>query len=909
MNLRLHRIFACLLLICTLLTMLPMSAYAAISASSVRVNWEVAAVDPVSVSYFTHAATGVVNGHDYLYLATRGGKFVVYDIDAKKQIDDVMTNTDTPRNIMVDENGIVWVTGGTELLRYDPFARKGELIKFSGISGVDSACGIVSDGKGKLYFGTMNHGYVGCYNTATKKFSLISDWLSIDGHAKDAKHSGYGGLVYKDGYLYFGIDGDMNADGKYVHAIVKFDIANRKIVDSLDIAQCFNGRQYLDYTSLAGDILFCSFTGAPNKSIFIDISGSKMKFTDLPGLSYHMSAVTEELNGKCYFSGYTSSGRGIVEYDVAAKSSKMLLKTSTGFRLKGNNFVTVEGDSRLPGQSVVIPYNDEDAGVINLMFWNPQTNKTVDFQAKIGQTGGTGSNLISMTTDPTGQYIYLGAYGNTTVAKYGVKEGKVVDTFKTYSHQTDGLLFYDGYLYAGNYSAGTITQINPQTNASKPLFTLRYSVFEQCRMHALTAGENKVFCGTTPYSGYGGVLVWYDLDKKLTYVAAGPNPEDVYYADTSGLTASTDVQKVQYAWYNAVTGKKADFDDNNDGKDDVYLPNGTRRFSGVIKDQILNNIIYKDGYIYGTSSIYGASGADAAPGAQAQIFVYDVKAMKVVATCDLSKHLKFLTKQIPIIDQLAPDPEVGGKFWGGVSDTLFSMTFDPKTKTFTVKEELSIKKEQNYSAPGSYRGHRNIIFNGDYIYVGFGRHTGTYMVRKDNPKEYYKINDFSPNSMVIGADGNLYWISNETSKNPNNLKMFPIGKAVPYQPPTTTPTTPKPTTPQPTTPQPTVPQPTTPQPTTPQPTTPGATEPSAGVTTPTTPGGTIPQPTTPGATDAPTTPDSQPATQPAGTTPSENAGSKGGNFLLTAILAAVAAAIVGVAVGAAIFLIQKKRAK
>ena len=769
-------------LICILLTALPLSAFA---ANEVAVDIETAAVDPVSTCYFTHAATGVVNGHDYLYLAARGGKLIVYDVDEKRQVDEVMFSlTDTPRNILVDENGIVWVSNAG-LLRYDPFSRTHEIIHITGLklSGISSPTGLASDGNGKIYFGTMNHGYIGCYDTATHKMSLVSDWLSVAGHKDDAKFSGYGGVIYKDGFLYLGIDGDINADGNYVHAIVKYDIANRKIVDSLDISACFAGRQYLDYTSLVDNILFCSFPGSPNKPIFIDISGSKMQLVELDGITGHCGAVTEVVDGKCYFTSVfgSAANKGFAEYDTATGKVKMLLKSDTIFRLKGNNFVTVEGDDRLPGQSVMIPYNDEVNGVINLMFWNPQTNERVTYEAGIGLTGGTGSNLLSITADPTGEYLYVGAYGNTGVSKYSVKEGKVVDSFKTFSHQTDSLLFYGDYLYAGNYSAGTITQINPDTHEVKPLFSLRYSVFEQCRMFNTAAGDNKVFCGTIPYSGYGGMLVWYDLEKNLTYVAGGPNPEDVYYADTSALTVDSNVMRMeQHVWYNAVTGEQADFDDNDDGKDDVYLPDGTRRFRGPVADQVLNNLVYQDGYIYGTTSVSGASGAEETGSRQAVLFVYDVAAMKLIATCDLATKLEGFTRKIPLIDQLAADPEEPGKFWGGVSDTLFSFTFDAKTRTFDVQEELSIHKHQTYTAPGNFWRHRNMIFDGEYIYVGFSRNTGIYMVRREDPSEYYKINDFSPNLMALGADGNLYWLTSGSDTNPNNIYTFRIAdKAAP----------------------------------------------------------------------------------------------------------------------------------
>ncbi len=753
---------------------------------SLYANTEIAAEDCVSSSYFTHAAAGVVNGHDYLYLATRGGKFIVYDIDEKKQIHASYTGNDLPRYVMVDENGQVWVTASNSFLKYDPYNNTSEIVPIDASvfndKGVVGVLGQVSDGNGKIYFATLNHGYIGCYDTATKKTTKISDWLGVPGHEKDTKEAGYGGLVYKDGYLYLGIDGDMNEDGNYVHALIKYDIANQKIVHYLDLSQYFTERKYFDYTRLVGDMLICSYIasgGIPP----VDISGSEMKFIQLKDLSSFGGAVTEELNGKHYATGYygPEKTKCVVEYDVATGKSTVLAGDIGVFRVRGNSFVTVEGDDRLPGYSVVCPVNDEAAGIINLAFFNPQTKERVIYEANIGLTGGAGANLRAMATDPTGRYVYVGAFANTGIAKYDTVEGKVVDTIRAFSYQTDDMMFCDGYLYAGNYSAGTITRINTETKEIQPLFSLRYSVFEQCRMYGMTAGDNKVFCGPTPYSGFGGVLVWYDFDKNLTYVAGGPNPEDVYYADTTGLTSSTDVQALKYTWYNAVTGEVADFDDDDDGKDDVYLADGTRRFRGPIPDQDINNLIYKDGYIYGTSSTAGASGTFPEATARATMFVYDVNAMKVIATCDLGDYLEGFDNELPYIDQLFEDPEEPGKFWGVVANTLFTMTFDLESKTFNIKEEFTLVDEQPYfSLPGNAYGHRDMIFDGEYMYVGFGRNYGTYMIRKIDTSERYLINEFSPNDMVLAADGNLYWTSNATAMNPKAMSVFRIGeKAAP----------------------------------------------------------------------------------------------------------------------------------
>ena len=774
----LMRALSLLLFLCALLNILPAVSFAATIPSSALFKSEVAAEDAVSSSYYTQAAKGVVNGHDYLYLVVKGTKLMVYDIDTKQQVDVEELEMSTPRGCLVDENGIVWICGSTRgLYRYDPYSGKCTYISGYLKQSISNFYGLTGDGNGKLYFGTYADGYIGMYDTATGKFSLISSLLKTDPNkSSDIRHAGYGGLVYKDGYLYLGVDGDANNDGITTHALIKYDIANKRIVDQLDISHCLLEQSKSMYClNLIDNILFGSIYGHLKSAITVDITkgdgngdgyGDTMQFVTLKDLETgHTSQVTEITeDGKVYFVGYhgPNQTKGFVEYDVATKTSKLLKEgMQYAIRLQGGSMVTVEGDDRLPGESVMIPVNNETTGHIDLAFFNPQTNEYVVWESFAGTTGGAGISLRSPVTDPTGKYVYVGAYGNNTMSKYSVEEGKIVASFPTYGHQTDGTLFYNGYLYAGNYSACTITQIDPETYETTPLFALRYSVFDQCRMWTLVGGDNKIFAGTVPYSGYGGMLVWYDFDKKLTYVAAGPKPEDVYYADTSGLTNSTNITLLQYTWYNAVTGEVADFDDNDDGKDDYYTPEGYQRFDGPIPGQVINNLVYKDGYLYGTTSAYGSSGNE--PVKSAVLFVYDVTAMQVIATYNLANAIPGMTALIGIIDQLAADPTIEGKFWGVVSSTLFSFTFDVNSRIFSVKEELSFGKNYQYSPPGNVWGQRDIIFDGAYMYVSFTRSLGVFMIRRSNPSgEYYYLSSSCPNEMTLGADGNLYWTTTDT---------------------------------------------------------------------------------------------------------------------------------------------------
>jgi hypothetical protein len=142
------------------------------------------------------------------------------------------------------------------------------------------------------------------------------------------------------------------------------------------------------------------------------------------------------------------------------------------------------------------------------------------------------------------------------------------------------------------------------------------------------------------------------------------------------------------------------------------------------------------------------------------LFVYDVNAMTLVAKHDLSISIPGIVTPIEIVDFVAADPDVEGKFWGVVSDTLFSFTFDQTTKLFNVKIELSFGVGRANVGGNGWFG-RDVIFDGDFMYVSFGT-AGTYMIHRENPSIYYKLSSEVPKRMIMAADSNIYYITNDS---------------------------------------------------------------------------------------------------------------------------------------------------
>ena len=717
-------------------------------------------------------ATGEVNGHDYVYIAIHGSMLLVYDLDELKIVDTEKLSWSTPRSIFVDENGIVWLGGSNyNLYRYDPVSGTTKVIEIPGKEIFPDASsfnvyGLTGDGNGKLYFGTYNAGYFGMYDTVTNKFSCLSDGVL---HA-DSQFAGYGGICLKDGYAYFCVDGNRDGDGIMTHYLVKFNLTTNKIDAYFDASLILGSTKYFTNVNVVGDTMIAS-TGA----VLVAVDINTMTEVKIPDLEHgYFGDISLELDGKVYLMDRgenADGGRGLLEWDLEKNTMKPIGIAFQGSLNNSQCFVTIDG---MPGKSMVL-YKAGDAG-INLIVYNPADGKTVVLEnITAGIASGAGQQLRTVIGAADGKTLYVGAYGNNQLAVYDVETGERKQIFKTYSHQIEGLHFYEGKLYSGHYGQAGITMIDLEKETATPLYTLEYGAFNQHRSHTFTSGDGKVFLGTAPcLGGLGGMISWYDIEAERIYVAAGPEAEDVYY--TAAGLLDQEGKAIKQVWYNALTNEKMDFDEDGDGTDDSHIivdGQSVQRFHGVIEDQTPICLIYKDGYIYGCTSRAGGSGSDNTGVGNACLFVYDVNTMKLVASLDISKMIDGLTTPVEFIDVIAEDPDVPGKFWGVVSDTLFSFTFDMEKKAFNVKEELSLGKAKYSHGNNSWQS-RDIIFDGNFMYVVFGSN-GTYLINRKDVSVYYQISAVVPKKMVLAADRNLYFLNKD---NDTDLQMLRIAETV-----------------------------------------------------------------------------------------------------------------------------------
>ena len=688
----------------------------------------------------TNCYTFVYNGHDYFAGIAEGGTYIVYDIDAKKLVYQGQCELiATVRGFCLDGYGNLWIYGASYYL-YKLNLATGALSTMqvskpsSNITSFN-ILGLTWDPDTKmLYCGTYNRGCLLKINPLYNTYTTISSSLGAD-----YMWSGFAGLVVKDGYAYLGADGDVNGDGVQSHHILKVNITTGAIADRIDLVDSghWGTGNFMLYMKLVGNTILFDRDNTVAKTVAVDISGEKMKLvdlgTDMPrGFTGY---VSDPINGKAYC---CSSSGGLLEIDIATMQATKMNEAAFPTSMRklyaaGSGVATIEGDDRLPGTSLVTFEVNEATKTVDLIFYNVQTKQTVRWSDDSTNVSG-GYRLNPIMGSPDGKSIYVGAVRGNRLGMYDLATGKMT-YWETVSTQIDGLTWYNGKVYSGNYQNASINEIDPVTGTVKTFFDLQAGAFNQARVHTLTAGDKKIFCGTVPDKyKLGGVLAWYDLDTKLTYVAAGPTKEDVYYADTSG-------DKNSYVWYSAATDEKVTFNSNSS-------------FTGLIKNQSISCILYKNGYIYGCTTVHGGSGSTADSTATAKIFVYDVKAKELVGELNLRQALSGFTKNIESINAVAADPDVDGKFWAVVTGTLVSFTFDTTAKTFSVKEELSVNK--NTYDSGSQWHPRSIIFDREYMYVSLNGY-GICMLKRDNPKQGYLLaNSTGHYEMVLAADGNLY---------------------------------------------------------------------------------------------------------------------------------------------------------
>ena len=650
-----------------------------------------------------YGTTAKVNGNDCLFMPTEGGRILVLDLDNEMLIDQFNTPFTVPRGMTTDENGIIWIVGDkTVIFRYDPVSRVGQEFKsYKDLIPDAQSSFDLYYGDGCLYFGTYPSGTVVEYEIATNTYTNYGKFFD------DANYCC--GVAYKDGYVYAAINGDQNNDGVETWMLAKIDTVKDELVTMTDFGDLMpETANMIRGANFAGDLLLLA--GESDQQTLVAIDINTMELVDLGfkgGINY---GITEEVDGKVYFVVNT---RGLFCMDVNTREITAvpgLNELNIGARCDNTSIVEVD-NPLYPGINIVtysastgIPriYNVEK-GIVksyNEVFDADELGVPTDIRCFTSMGEGTNEFMI-------------GAYNTEKCVIYNVETGEMRE-FET-EGQTDALHMYKGIAYAGNYNDGRLVRLNlenPELN--QVLMTLNDELYDQSRIHTITAGEDKIFVGSTPdLYGYGGVLAWIDLDKMERFVA-----------------------------------------------------------TDVVKEQTINCIVYHDGYIYGSTSIHGGTGSALRSDLSAKLFIYDVANKQKVGEYDLRDYMSGFTGNIDFIAGIAADPNVdeNGRFWGVVGETLFSYTFDKTTGKINVKEELDFGKNTYNSGGGRNWFPRAFRFDNEgYMYVAFDANGGMRRINLENTADNERIMPETPKYYILGDDGNLYYNTSGSV-----MKMYPL---------------------------------------------------------------------------------------------------------------------------------------
>ena len=699
-------------------------------------------------------ATSVVNGHDYLYVP-HNSKLFVYDLDTFEKVDEEVIDMPETDGALVDSDGIVWVYGQTSVFyRYDPVQQTGyKTAPFRGNTNTSKTHVYYPiEVDGKLYAGTYNEGRLVEYTTPV----MLWDYIVSGNTFTDLNILVEGGIkmttiAHKDGYLYASVHAATFAQEP--HVLIKYDLSAKQVVGSLDLkaAGALTKSAYLTQSVIVGDV-FLGATANRDNMLAVDIN--TMQTVDIgctSGIVHGFSQVITEDDGneKVYFQVRGSKGLDLYEYNSNTKAATAVegFDSSTAqFNTRGNSFVTIEAEG-LSGQSMLVGmktdgtlalYNMETGAMVELAGLSAQDKaamKSVDFRG-----GPAGSNEI-----------YVGSFMSNIAAVYDIQTNSITKKYPAYSEQVETSIWFDDTWYVTGYGACSISEMNYETGEYNVLFALNETDklnLVQERIHTVAAGDNKVFGATVPHKNIlGGFIAWYDYDQQATFVAVEAD-KVIYQPDTD-----------KSQWLDAKTGEAIVFNTDDNGAND---------FTGVIENQLVNSLHYCNGYLYGTTYIGGGSGSTPADDSTAQLFVYDVENMKLVKSQPISQMIQGLASPVELVSAFVPDPDVAGKFWGVVAQTLFTATYDHSTNTFCVEEKVSYGKDSYRAYISKYKSGQ-IYFKNGYAILNFRGSNperpeandtvdNLRIINMANPKISYVLSTQSMGGYVLGEDNNIYYL-------------------------------------------------------------------------------------------------------------------------------------------------------
>lgn len=722
-----------------------------------------------------HFRSIVCDSHGKAYISNGGDNIYVYDISKKNAegttpLDTIYLGKDVGvRYIAIDENNNLYVTTGSCKVFQISYNTPREITELCDLSDdlVDMA-GIIYGGGHVYATGNKDSksGISGSYIYKLDPFvtSAVYERRTLCSAEGGFTYLSYaGGLLFASNTTSCGSMEIFNADDLTETTIpMKLRILN---TDAAGNVLEDNSKKYLELTDPAYE---------KYKKQYYDACYSKMSI---------LGMVTEPRNGYIYFltsdsyDGIDSNtdadqmNKGFWRFNISAWAegddsqpaehvhsfnSKGIDSKNTALRVR-DPYVTVT-DSQTDDTSTYIftsapdtPYlwRIESSNPENPVYapTGPSLSPLLTDAYTIKQTRSIAAGTGTVSTPAA----YVGGYLTPVVASYDPSATVPLDNslFSNGHAQTDSMLAYNGKLYAGCYNGAYLIQYDP----TKPYNTdpkkgdinpvqlnsagLKNS-YGQARIHALAAGDDKLFFSTIPGDQkLGGIVGYFDLKG---------------------------------------------FGDESDTKP---LAERLVILGELVPNQTLISLVYDTNtkILYGSSSKYGGtnSGVDTDKNGtadhledlntEAMIMVFDVAEWETNQNLETAHKGNFCITEMTLLDDtytfpkskpwyidgIGQDPK-SGKLWGVVDQTIFSFSYS--SGTFSVTEEIHGRKSV-YKPQGNPNWFpRPILFdgNGNVFIQRTGQQVNRYTLDQNNKLTDETSMGKETRCYTLGTDGNLYLI-------------------------------------------------------------------------------------------------------------------------------------------------------
>ncbi len=470
------------------------------------------------------ACFGVENGENMMYTTTSGiqAVFNVYNLDRKEL---VFSKKIPPLAKVwrhnIDSHGRVYMAEKECLYRYDPEKRNIEMLgRFSNTEIYSFVATIDTDDK--LYFGTYPNAKVIQYDPDTGIFTDLGQ--------ADPKASYVRSIAVHNGYIYAGTFG--TPPGRLVR--IRIDNPEEKTIFEIpanpthyDVSKI----RFLYDMNMAGDLLviYCPM-GDERRMILFDTRTAT--FVEDYGLHDEYSGyVTSPLvDHRSYF---MSKGRLWYLDTQTAKCVRTEIDLGEDLPFYGCGLIELKGYEGFEGVSLV----SIDIHQNGPFFINPSSGKVMKWN-EIELVGG--KMMINGLEAGSNHNLYLSGGGAPRNADYQIKTGE--SRFFT-AGQLQGVLEYENKVYLGAYTGARVLIYDPNQPRIKEEnpYLVGAILPYQDRPFALTAGEGKIYFGTTAvYGRLSGAIATYD-------VASGELTTDFAPVENHGIMGLTYHKGLLYA--------------------------------------------------------------------------------------------------------------------------------------------------------------------------------------------------------------------------------------------------------------------------------------------------------------------------------------------------------------------------